>query len=504
MSFATWIAASMVVDSAADKTQVEIGTEDLLHIWWAVSGMLVLVMQVGFICLEMGSVRQHNRTGIAVKNFVLLLVSTLAYSLIGFRLMYGDSIGGVIGNPIEIATALENGPEWLFLQLGFASVAATIISGALAGRSSLQSNAIFAFVVAGFLYPVFGHWVWSDGGWLREHYQVQDFAGSGVVHLMGGAVALIAAYVLGPRIDLKNEDGSFKSQLGPRALPLATVGVVFLWIGWIGFNGGSVNLDHFATQSVNAATETTTTASGNAAFASEFSSPRVPKTIDGSDELAADSDKKAPPGFTLIGHAIMSTSLAAGAGGLSALLLAFIYQRWFGNGRGLDLARFLSENVGFDPYATLSGAMGGMVAVTANCAWVYDNRFIACAIGAAGGLISFVTSIWIKKRFDDPVDAIAVHAGAGALGFFLAGFHRDELGFLNFGGQLLAIGSALALATVVIYPLAKFLNWLDLFRVTMEEESDGLSWEPPVKVITPHRALITHTESTERRVEVKS
>ena len=468
MSFAMWVAASTVTETV-DNSQAAIGEEELLHVWWAVSGMLVLLMQVGFICLEMGSVRPHNRTGIAVKNFVLLLVSTLAYGLIGFRLMYGESFHGYIGMPFKIEAALSNGPEWRFLQLGFASVAATIISGAIAGRSSLLSNAILAFVVSGFLYPVFGHWVWNDAGWLYDLHEVQDFAGSGVVHLIGGSAALIAAHVLGPRSDLKNADNSFKSHIGPRALTLVTVGVVFLWIGWIGFNGGSVTLDHL----------------------------RKPLIATASGELV-------PPGFSLIGHSIMATSIAAGSGGFAALCLAFFCRRFFGHGRRLRLADFLSENVGFDPYATLSGAMGGMVAVTANCAWVYGNLYIAGLIGVAGGLISFVTSIWIKKRVDDPVDAIAVHAGAGALGFLLAGFHRDLSGAMNFDGQLIALVSAIGIALVVVYPLSKFLVWLDLFRVTKEEESEGLTWEPPSKVITPRRAQSSQNEAPKPKVEVKS
>jgi Amt family ammonium transporter len=356
--------------------------------------------------------------------------------------MFGDSLGGVIGNPLQLSvTYASHGMEWRFLQLGFASVAATIISGAIAGRSTLLSNALVALAVGGFVYPVFGHWMWNEGGWLAGVFHVEDFAGSGVVHLIGGLAALICAHVLGARREARKEDGSLKPYLSPRSLPHVTTGVVFLWIGWIGFNGGSVAMLDFHTP------------------------------VDG-----------VPRGWLVVGEAIMATCVAAGAGGLIALFAATFHRRFFGPGRGLRLSDFLVQNMGFDPYATLSGAMGGMVAITANCRWVADDLGVAILIGMAGGLVSFLCSLWVKARIDDPVDAVAVHAGAGALGLLLAARAQEA----SFEGQLLALSAAVALTAVTVYPLARFLRWLDLFRVSAEDEEIGLSWEPPVKAIVSY------------------
>ena len=208
----------------------------LLRVWWNVSAMLVVLMQLGFIFLEMGCVRRHNRTGIAVKNFMIFITSCLAYSVVGFYIMWGIPEVGMFGLPGSESSGadsvLPDSPGWLFYQAGFAAVAATIISGALAGRTTLFSNVIVAGVICLIVYPTYGRWVWGDG-WLFK--RVHDFAGSGVVHFVGGTAAAVGAWIAGPRDGWRAGDSQARHPW-PRDLRYATIGVVFLWIGWIGFN----------------------------------------------------------------------------------------------------------------------------------------------------------------------------------------------------------------------------------------------------------------------------
>ncbi len=415
---------------------------DLLRIWWAVSGMLVILMQLGFVFLEMGSVQDRHRPGIAVKNFMVLLCSFLGYYLIGYHLMYGADLFGVEssgegsqsilsgligwgwGYPPETPGGMKNAYEWLLFQAGFAAVAATIISGTLACRTSLFSNVVIALLVSTIVYPVFGHWVWGDGlfnpgGRIPAH----DYAGSAVVHFLGGFCALVAAWIAGPRKE-------FPATPPDRSLPFATIGVIFLWIGWIGFNGGSV-------------TEDLLTRYG---------------------------------GYELVGLAILTTCLSACAGGLFSMLIAAWYHFSLGRAKGSStIGSALRDRLLFDPFATLSGAMGGMVAVTANCDWLIGNVQVAISVGVCGGLATFFTA-WLVRdilRVDDPVEAIAVHAGGGTMGTMIAGFHHEA----TFTGQFLALLSCVMLVMVVLCPALLLLRRLNLLRCSPEEEAVGLTFE---------------------------
>ena len=167
-----------------------------VKLWWLVSAMLVFLMQIGFIWLESGCVRSRHMGGIAIKNFMMFLASTLAYSLVGFQLMYGsDVFGGLFGWELS-ESIVEKGTEWRFYQTGFAAIAATIVSVAIAERTTLLANVLTAALVAGLVYPLYGHWVWGGGNLANVH----DFAGAAVVHCIGGGFALAGAWVAGPRI----------------------------------------------------------------------------------------------------------------------------------------------------------------------------------------------------------------------------------------------------------------------------------------------------------------
>src|SRR5215831_17965179 len=211
--------------------------------WLLLCAALVLFMQAGFTALESGLVRSKNSINVAIKNFANTLIAASLFWLFGFGLMFGLDHGGVIGTSSFFFQNHEPFDNAYFVfQLGFIATATTLISGAVAERMRFGGYVALTVFVAAVTYPVFGHWAWADAnilsgtnGWLRE-MGFMDFAGSTVVHSVGGWVALAAILILGPRI----------GRFGPGAvpirghdLPLTTVGVFILWVGWYGFNGGS-------------------------------------------------------------------------------------------------------------------------------------------------------------------------------------------------------------------------------------------------------------------------
>ncbi len=205
--------------------------------------MTVMLMQAGFCCLESGMVRAKNSINVAVKNITDFCVSTLTFFVVGFGFMYGDSIGGFVGTSGHFDFAHADGATMAFFlfQSVFCATATTIMSGAAAERMRFHSYILIVLVTAAVIYPVAGHWAWGgllDGhneGWLQK-LGFLDFAGSTVVHVVGGAVGLGALVHLGPRLGRFGENGRV---IGGHDLPMATVGVVLLWFGWLGFNGGS-------------------------------------------------------------------------------------------------------------------------------------------------------------------------------------------------------------------------------------------------------------------------
>jgi ammonium transporter len=203
--------------------------------WLLVCAALVLLMQAGFTALESGLVRSKNSINVAIKNFANFLVAASLFWVFGFGLMFGADEGGVVGTSSFFFDGDSAFLTAFFLfQLGFIGTATTLMSGAVAERMRFGGYLVLATFVAAVTYPVFGHWAWG-AGWLEELGFV-DFAGATVVHSVGGWVALAAIVILGPRI------GRFGRDAVPiRAdyLPLTTVGVFVLWLGWYGFNGGS-------------------------------------------------------------------------------------------------------------------------------------------------------------------------------------------------------------------------------------------------------------------------
>lgn len=227
-------------------------------LWVLITGMLVFFMNLGFACVEAGFQSSKNCVNILSKNFVVFACSTVAFWFIGFGLMFGDGNafvglqgllmqGGADNSPLtgDAYQGVYSALSWtgvplaakFFFQLVFAGTAATIVSGSVGGRIKYFSFIVFSFIIVGLIYPVTGHWIWG-GGWLAK-LGFWDFAGSTVVHSVGGWAALTGAAILGPRF---GKFGPKKGQIN--AIPghnmaLAMIGTLVLWLGWFGFNPGS-------------------------------------------------------------------------------------------------------------------------------------------------------------------------------------------------------------------------------------------------------------------------
>ena len=222
------------------------------NIWMMICTALVFFMHLGFSFLEIGLTRQKNTINILFKNFFVITVGLLLYAIGGFNLMYPGFEEGALGifkfagfgiaapDGGMTAAYADGGYTWWtdFLFQGmFAATAATIVSGAVAERIKLKSFMIFAILYVGLIYPIIGSWKW--GGGFLDAMGFYDFAGSTLVHSVGGWAALIAIYLLGARIGKFDADGTSRAIPGHN-LPLAAAGVLILWLGWFGFNGGSV------------------------------------------------------------------------------------------------------------------------------------------------------------------------------------------------------------------------------------------------------------------------
>ena len=204
-------------------------------LWVVIAGILVMFMQPGFMLVETGFTRSKNSVNIVMKNFMDFSVGAITYWAFGFALAYGGTtIGGFLayGNFF-----LEGDSLTYFFQVVFAATAATIVSGAVAERTKFSAYLMFQPFICGLIYPIVTHWVWSGQGWLGDLGFI-DFAGSGVVHMVGGFAALAAVTVVGPRIGKYDDQGS-PLPLPGSSMVAGALGVFILWFGWYGFNVGS-------------------------------------------------------------------------------------------------------------------------------------------------------------------------------------------------------------------------------------------------------------------------
>ncbi|SNZ00201.1 ammonium transporter [Flagellimonas pacifica] len=385
------------------------------NVWMMICTALVFFMHLGFSFLEIGLTRQKNTVNILFKNVFIICVGLLLYYIGGFNLMYpgfeeGDLgilkfAGFGIAAPEGGMTAAyaDGGYTWWtdFLFQGmFAATAATIVSGAVAERVKLGGFMLFTIIYVGLIYPIVGAWKWG-GGWL-DSLGFYDFAGSTLVHSVGGWGALIAIYLLGARIGKFSEDGKPKAIPGHN-LPLAAAGVLILWLGWFGFNGGSV--------------------------------------------LSADPE--------LTSLVLVTTSLAAAAGGVSAFLTSFLAYKNY------DLTMFLN------------GILGGLVAITAGADQMSPNNAVVIGL-LAGVIIVGGVALVDRLKLDDPVGAVAVHLICGIWGTLAVGIFGELASFDQFLIQLAGVGAVAAFcpltAFIILFAIKKFAG----IRVTEQEELQGL------------------------------
>lgn len=229
---------------AADGPTAESNAVAIDTMWTLIAGFLVFIMQAGFAMVETGFTRAKNAANIIMKNLMDFAVGTIAYWLVGFGIMFGATKSGLFGTNLFAATGSAEHlglsiplMAFMIFQTMFAATAATIVSGAMAERTKFLSYIIYSAVISLVIYPVVGHWIWNAEGWLFKMGMI-DFAGSTVVHSVGGWAALVGAAILGPRLGKYGKDGKVNVIPG-HSITLAALGVFILWFGWFGFNPGS-------------------------------------------------------------------------------------------------------------------------------------------------------------------------------------------------------------------------------------------------------------------------
>ncbi|MFV0267467.1 MAG: ammonium transporter [Draconibacterium sp.] len=392
---------------------LQIGLDNM---WLLIAGFLVMFMQPGFAMVEAGFTRSKNTANILMKNLMDFSIGSLLYWIIGFTLMYGDSIGGIVGMPDLFFMSDGFGDNYadysdLFFQTVFCATAATIVSGAMAERTEFKSYLIFTIVVSVLIYPVSGHWTWG-GGWLSQ-LGFHDFAGSSIVHSVGGWIGLAGAAMIGPRIGKYGKDGKVNAIPGHN-LTLGALGVFILWFGWFGFNPGS--------------------------------------------QLAAAGTENA----VAIGHIAVTTNLAAAAGAVTAMIVA-----WF---------RYRRPTLSL----SLNGALAGLVAITAGCDAVNPEGAVMIGI-IAGFILPFAVEFFDKIiRVDDPVGAVSVHGVCGVIGTLAVGlFSTSEGLFYGHGAKLLGV-QAIGVLTFFVWAFGMglilffVLKKANILRVSKRIEEEGL------------------------------
>ncbi len=239
-------AGDEVISLETNKAAIDAVQVHTDYLWTLIGAILVFFMQAGFALVETGFTRAKNAINILMKNLMDFALGSLAFWAIGFALMFGATQTGWFGTSgFFLSDFAAGGDPWVLVfwmfQCVFAATAATIVSGAMAERTNFIGYILYSVIISAFIYPIFGSWAWGSlfhgNGWL-EGFGFIDFAGSTVVHSIGGWAALAGAIVLGPRLGKYTKDGKTRPILGHN-IPLAGLGVFILWFGWFGFNAGS-------------------------------------------------------------------------------------------------------------------------------------------------------------------------------------------------------------------------------------------------------------------------
>jgi ammonium transporter, Amt family len=411
-------------------------TTDLLiaanTVWVVVAAILVMFMQAGFAFLEAGLTRMKNAAHIAGKNVLIFGICSLVYWAVGFGLAFGDgnailgtsgffpssdALLGIAAAPFSFFGSIPAGAGYLF-EVVFAGVSLAIVWGAMAERAKLWVYFAFGAVFT-VIYSVISHWIWHGGGWLFG-LGMQDFAGSTVVHYQGALAALAGALLLGPRIG--KFDGKRGNAIPGHNIPYAVLGTLILWFGWFGFNPGST--------------------------------------------LSVDFG-----GFGFFAYVAMTTNIAAAAGAVTGMCVA-----WVKMGKP-------------DISMMLNGALGALVAITAASGFVAP--WAAIVIGVGSGFIAVFGVIFVERiGIDDPIGAVAVHGMSGvwgtlACGLFAVPLLAKNLGtghgglvytgsFHQLGIQLLGLGAVGAFTFSTSFGALFALHRIWGIRVEAEVESQGL------------------------------
>ena len=404
--------------------------EKIIDVHWLIyCSTLVMLMQAGFAMLECGSVRNKNTRNILFKNILDACVGALLWWSIGHGLAYDNGnwfIGTLYKSAFTNSYSLtsDGGIQWVnwFFQYVFAATSATIVSGAVAERSTITAYLVYTSVLTSFIYPVVVHWVWSEDGWLSSSntnamFKVIDFAGSAVVHMTGGIAGLCGSYIIGPRI--QRFDPGTENSFDGHSSVLQVLGTFILWFGWYGFNAGSTLGLSGASSSSDAARSTVT------------------------------------------------TTLSATSGGL----ITTFYSRKMTN-------QWL-------PSKLCNGILSGLVSITASCTVVEPwASVIIGALG--GFFYCIASRVIIKLKIDDPLDAFAVHGLCGLWGVIAGGFFSHPLLSYNgscgvfygchetfVSALLLSISQILWVGTTSIL-LFGILKKLELLRISANEEITGM------------------------------
>ena len=406
----------------AEKVTPEDNAVAIDTVWTLIAAFLVFFMQAGFAMVEGGFTRAKNAANIMMKNLMDFSIGSIAFWAIGFGIMFGADALGLFGKEGFFLTAgnpttkegLWQLTFWMF-QVVFAATAATIVSGAMAERTKFSGYLVYSVFISALIYPVVGHWIWG-GGWLSNLGFI-DFAGSTVVHSVGGWAGLAGAIILGPRTGkyIRLNGKTTVKAIPGHNIPLASLGVFILWFGWFGFNAGS--------------------------------------TTAGTD--------------LTIATIAVTTNLSAAAGAITSL-----FYSWLRFGKP-------------DPSMALNGALAGLVAITAGCAYV--SPLSAIIIGLVAGVLVVISVEFFDKvlNIDDPVGAVSVHGVCGVFGTIAVGLFAQEAygginglffggGFRQLGVQLLGVLSVFAWTFITCLGLFALIKKTVGLRVKPEEELRGL------------------------------